>query len=269
MKKRWMSAFLATTLALGAGSLTTLAPQAVHAATGLTVDQTLVTKLTSMLDTDSMQVILTYQDKPTATDVNALKALGISSATVLNKLPMVIATLTKPQILAVLNGNLTNLTSIYADKKLDYLLDKSVAQIGAAKNRATASMGFSGKGIGVAVVDSGIDGTHPDLQYGTRVVQNVKVVAAEEAGDYLAPQYVENVPDTDNGGGHGTHCAGIIGGDGTASGGIYAGVAPQANLIGVSSGAAIMITTAVEGLDYVLTHQQQYNIKVVSNSWGT
>lgn len=182
---------------------------------------------------------------------------------------MVILNVNKPQLLSLLNTAIPNLQSVYADQKLEYYLDKSVAQIGAEENRETPSMGFSGRGIGVAVLDSGIDGTHPDLKFGTRVVQNVKVVGEEAVSDYLAPTYIENVPDTDNAGGHGTHCAGIIGGDGTSSGGTYAGVAPAANLIGIGAGATIVITSALEGLDYVLTHQYQYNIQVVSNSWGS
>ncbi|PYP55465.1 MAG: hypothetical protein DMD40_13470 [Gemmatimonadetes bacterium] len=55
----------------------------------------------------------------------------------------------------------------------------------------------------------------------------------------------------------------------TASNGYYSGVAPGANLIGLGTGDVLFIFFALAGFDYILDHQQQYNIKVVNNSWGT
>src|SRR5439155_1450161 len=69
--------------------------------------------------------------------------------------------------------------------------------------------------------------------------------------------------------GHGTHVAGITAGLGTASGGYYTGVAPGAKLIGLGTGDILFIFWALAGFDYILDHQQAYNIKVVNNAWGT
>src|SRR5207249_335919 len=69
--------------------------------------------------------------------------------------------------------------------------------------------------------------------------------------------------------GHGTHVAGIAAGLGTASAGYYTGVAPGAKLVGLSTGDILFIFWALAAIDYILDHQQAYNIKVVNNSWGT
>src|SRR5205823_6793614 len=66
-----------------------------------------------------------------------------------------------------------------------------------------------------------------------------------------------------------SHVAGITAGLGTASGGYYTGVAPGAKLIGLGTGDILFIFWALAGFDYILDHQQAYNIKVVNNSWGT
>ncbi|WP_035304626.1 S8 family peptidase [Actinokineospora inagensis] len=91
-------------------------------------------------------------------------------------------------------------------------LDVSVPQIGAPTAWAA---GFTGKGVPVAVLDTGIDGTHPDLKRG--------IIASKDftgEGGELA--------DAD---GHGTHVASTIAGTGSASAGKYVGVAPEAKLL--------------------------------------
>src|SRR3546814_16592811 len=79
--------------------------------------------------------------------------------------------------------------------------------------------------------------------------------------------YLEGIPRTDWGSGHGTHCAGTIGGTGAKSNGLYRGVAPGADLVGYGSGAVLLILDAVGGLDYAATNQFSYDrpIRVTSN----
>jgi len=84
-----------------------------------------------------------------------------------------------------------------------------------------------------------------------------------------ADLFVENLPNSETSVGHGTHVAGITAALGTASSGYYKGVAPGANLIGIGTGDILFIFWALAGFDYILDHQQVYNIKVVNNSWGT
>ena len=78
-------------------------------------------------------------------------------------------------------------------------------------------MGIDGRGINVAVIDSGIDKNHPDLI--GKVIAEKNFLANEITADDLL--------------GHGTMIAGIIAGSGASSGGRYVGIAPGASLINV------------------------------------
>lgn len=128
---------------------------------------------------------------------------------------------------------------------------------------AVNATGYDGSGVGVAVVDSGHDGTHPDLSANT--ASNVKIIFPTTA----ALPFVDT--DTISGGGHGTHVSGIVMGDGSATDGQYHGAAPGASLYGVSAGTAISAHSALGGLEWVLANHDQVTpaIKVVNNSWGS
>jgi len=99
---------------------------------------------------------------------------------------------------------------IYPDLPVHTMLDQSVPIIRAPQVWA---LGDTGKGITVAIVDTGVDGNHPDLVG--------RLVATQ---DFSGEGYKDNH-------GHGTHVAGIIGGSGAASNGKYKGVAPDVTLM--------------------------------------
>jgi subtilisin family serine protease len=111
---------------------------------------------------------------------------------------------------AVASGGLRpGVRSVRLDGRLRISLDVSVPLIGAP---AAWQAGYTGTGVTVAVLDTGVDDTHPDL-----------------AGK-IASRRNFTTEDTRDLHGHGTHVASTITGTGAASGGRYRGVAPGARL---------------------------------------
>ncbi|REE99904.1 S8 family peptidase [Thermomonospora umbrina] len=104
-------------------------------------------------------------------------------------------------------------TRISLDGRRTALLDRSTRQIGAP---AAWKKGLTGKGVTVGVLDTGVDGTHPDLR---------GVVAKARGFTDRGPSVVKD------GDGHGTHVASTVAGRGTASKGAYRGVAPGARVV--------------------------------------
>lgn len=263
LKRPWLAVL--ATLALGiAGS-----------AGATNIGASLQERLEVMTSSDTVEVVVSFHGDgaPTAEQLNTLENLGLSGL-YLRALPIagVVATPGQVDRLAAADS----VRSLWLNEQLAYENDRSTAISGVDRLRSDANlrsdMGLpaSGKGIGVLVNDSGVDGNHPDLQFGSKVVQNVAAQANLNAQDSMMPiTYVEDVPDTDIAGGHGTHVAGTVGGTGAASGGQYEGVAPGADIIGYGSGAGLFILDTLGGFDYALVNQFRYNIRVVSNSFGS
>ncbi len=224
-----------------------------------------------------LQVVVTFkgQSGPSTLDLALLSQVGITQGLTLKSLPIAGIVATPWQIESLAKSS--RVLSLYLNESLKPENENSTAITGVDKLRLdpvlTARNGgfpVSGKGIGIVVNDSGVDGTHPDHEFGRNLVQNVMAAANLNAVVGILPYTaIENVPNTDATGGHGTHCAGIAGGTGRASQGKYEGVAPGASLIGYGSGAGLFILDVLSAFDYAITHQFEYNIRVITNSFGT
>jgi serine protease AprX len=123
------------------------------------------------------------------------------------------------------------------------------------------SLGYTGKGVGVALVDTG-----------AVPVQGLTAGNVVNGPDLSLDNPMSSLLDVD-GFGHGTHMAGIIAGnDGTSTG--FKGVAPGAKIVSVKTGAydgAVDVSQVIAALDWVVQHRKDngLNIRVVNLSYGT
>ncbi|MGW2639495.1 S8 family peptidase [Streptomyces sp. NPDC001348] len=114
---------------------------------------------------------------------------------------------------ALTNGDRTasGIAHVWLDGVRKASDDKSGPQIGAPTAWAA---GYTGKGVKIAVLDTGVDTTHPDLK--SQVIDSKNFSAAADAKDHF---------------GHGTHVASIAAGTGAKSNGKYKGIAPDAKIL--------------------------------------
>ena len=149
------------------------------------------------------------------------------------------------------------------EKLLSYELDTHIT---AQMNRAgeiiemkwAHNRNIYGKDIGVAVVDTGLS-LHKDFTEPTSRVQG-----------FYDLIHGRSEPYDDNG--HGTHVAGIIGGNGLLCNGKYIGVAPKCNIIAVKvidQKGDGNISDVLAGLQWIIDNKDRYNIRVVNISVGT
>ncbi|WP_254830446.1 S8 family peptidase [Haloglomus salinum] len=146
-----------------------------------------------------------------------------------------------------------------------------VEAVNAAADFASAE--FNGEGIDTVVIDSGIDGAHPDFQ--GRIVGNYEYVD-EPFGDRDPEMWVDIGPGDSDDIGHGQHCCGTVAGDGFASKtegtGPYVGMAPAARLSAYSVSQAVYLPYAVGAWDHMLARKRDesddFDPVVCSNSYG-
>ena len=120
--------------------------------------------------------------------------------------------------------------------------------------------GLDGRGVTVAVIDSGIALNH-----------DFSSISGDPLADRIVQRAVFNQSafTKNDAYGHGTHVAGIIAGNGSQSGSVYKGIAPGANLISlrVSDNQGMSTESdVVSALQWVLNNKTAYNIRVVNLS---
>ena len=282
--------------ALGAAALgVALAPAAaavpVAPDAGATLQPQLAEQLAAAAPDDVLPVAV-WADSLAALDA-AVATAGLRTVERLEKVTTTLATGTPAQIEAV--RALPGVRHVEGDSAAELLLDTShVATRGRqALDTFTDAEGtrIGGAGVGVAVIDSGVDGTHPFFEAGdgsSRVVVNLKNVCpflnptALASPDTCFQPVPGDDADTLSNGGHGTHVAGIVGGrevtvtgdtgEGEAT---LHGAAPDVEVTSLSVGQTISIFAGAQGLNWVLENHADpcgdgtcAPIKATNNSYG-
>ncbi|MCW2607584.1 MAG: peptidase family protein [Frankiales bacterium] len=216
-------------------------------------------------------------------DVRALAALGITRMRRFSLTPAV--AVVAPRLLLEKAALLPGVVRVQQDHGIKPTLDESKKAIravdGAVKGASARALGLDGKGVNVAVLDTGFDVNHPDLDAG-------KFLGTFNfEGSYLYDQYQDGrLSDRAAEGtgayagvdenGHGTHVSSTIAGtgEGSLSGRDFTGVAPAASLYGfkVYSPAQTGFdfgweANSMAAIEYIAEHPD-LGIKVVSNSWS-
>lgn len=221
--------------------------------------------------TGQVQVIVQYAP---GTQVNCSGLLGPVfclvgdivnlGGTVLSQIPIVngvVALLDHNGIIAL--SNQPNVVYISKDRTLTPFLNNAAAAVNAP---AAWKSGYTGAGIGVAVIDSGVN-DHPDLNTTgllpfSRVVYNQSFIPGNSSA---SDQY-----------GHGTHIAGLIAGDGLSSQGFlysktFKGIAPNANIVNLrvlDANGSATDSEVIAAINQAINLKSAYNIRVMNLSLG-
>jgi serine protease AprX len=170
------------------------------------------------------------------------------------------------QVAEVDNVELANLADnprvarVMFDRPAFSTLERTGQTTGAAVARQ--QFGFTGKGVGIAVIDSGITNWHDDLYRGwTSRVAHFRDFTTDSSVWSSNPAYDDY--------GHGSHVAGIIAGTGYDSNGKHKGIAPGARLVGLKVMDRLgqgYISDVIAAIDYAISVKAAYNIRVINLS---
>lgn len=163
--------------------------------------------------------------------------------------------------------NLDYVKDVIPNNIISISLDESVSLINAEnlwKKTDIYGENMTGKGVTVAILDTGVDYTHPDLR---------ENYISDGSYDFIN---FDNDPMDDNYASHGTHCAGIICGKGYESNFTYVGVAPDAKFYAfkvLKSSGNTTLSTILAGLNAAVDPNRDFDpsdhVDIVSLSFGT
>ena len=254
----------------------------------------LADRLSTASATDALRVYVHASSADAARE--AAQASGLTVVEVFDKVGVAVADGVKAQIAEVRSA--AGVTYVEGDQPAELLLDTSHQATRGAEAVETLKGAdgspLDGSGTSIAIIDSGVDGTHPfftEPDGTSKVVRNLKNVCpfVDTFQQIVTDDFVDecnadvpgNDSDTPSVGGHGTHVAGIAAGNPTllADGRTVQGAAPGAKLVSLSVGQVISVYGGNSGLNWVLENHAAPcgegvdatacpPIRVTNNSYG-
>lgn len=223
----------------------------------------------------TLETVVTFHARDGIARLDALGVPGVR----LRELPMALTVLSPAQVREV--ASWPEVRSVWHNARLDILLDESVALTKADKVKrgegVARAAGYTGAGIGVAVIDTGVDSLHPDLlgKVEGYVAQGDLFEENDRNKTVMAPMVAGDTY------GHGTHVASTIAGTGrahTANEKPFDGMAPGAKIYSFKTDTGLYLYGGpiLVSFDWMLEHNRLVDaglkagpkVHVSSNSWG-
>ncbi|MBA2645863.1 MAG: S8 family serine peptidase, partial [Pyrinomonadaceae bacterium] len=229
-------------------------------------------------DDNRVSVIIQLSGEPSNELINLLKKDGVRVKKLFKKLPMAVVDV--PEDLVEILAAFDEVAFISPDKKTESLGHISqttgsdavrsqtttttttrTTTYGTSTSTVTTTWTLDGRGVGIAVLDSGIYATHKSF---------VDPSTGKSRVTYSRDFTGENR--TDDPYGHGTHVASIAAGTSSILYGAYTGVAPKADIINLrvlGADGTGRSSSVLDAIEWVLSNHAAYKIRVVNMSLGT
>jgi serine protease AprX len=213
-----------------------------------------------------VKLVVSFKQNPTAAQTATLKRLGFSvdrHLPIINALGGMIPRANLGKLAAL--PFVKRLSSDETVQRCDsFTVDSSLANV------AWGQYKTAGVGVGVAVIDSGTYDANPDLSSVQGLLGLVGI------GHRVTADVDFTGLGTQDQCGHGTHVAGIIGGDGSQSSFVldkqtFYGIAPGASIINVrvlNAQGEGTVSNVISGVQWCVTNAKKYNIRVINLSMG-
>src|SRR5262245_50381871 len=230
------------------GVLVALSQASVWSASAKRLDKLAPDLLSSMSVAHEQRVIVTYAPGLDAPNVQALVSKSGRAARHVAGSSAIAARLSRREIESLASDS--RVLSISPDRKVTATMDIAVPTIGA--DRLAQYLGYTGRGVTVAVVDSGLAPSAAVAQ--SRVLASVDFTGSRGSADAF---------------GHGTHVAGTIAGSGAK--GSVRGVAPDASVVSLKvldGQGQGYVSNVIDAIEWAIAHRNAYGIRVLNLSFG-
>ena len=243
---------------------------------------------------DEYQVGVSFVSEPTDEDLQALVDLGLEVRYHLTSVNALLLGFVEPDLYPPIS-QLSGVVMVEPYGSVVFYGDVQTPAVKASNSsvypEGAWDLGFTGKGVNIAIVDTGIDNEHPGLE--GKFVAGFDAVCTDDPLCLASLQEDDGSFDPDDQNQHGTACSGMATSTGLLSGGEktnFTGAAPDAKLVDVRIGTALgagpfenyileqeFYESAMNGIQWVIDNKdtawpgaenESYGIDVISLSWG-